>query len=143
MLGAKAANEIAKGLGINVHSLSPTPELKFDNNKEVNNVVGFNDKTVLHMPGQKQRTQDRQHLQYGFDLGIDMVNENHGYAFSLTNYNALDTQNQRKFLKVAAQHVSQQITKTESVLSCVCTLHRGIEPREYCRETERTTKSRK
>jgi len=143
LLGAKAVNEVAKRMGINIHLLAPTPELKFDNNKEINNVVGFNDKNVLYMPGQKVRSQDRQHLQYGIDLGIDMVSENNGYAFSLSNYNALDAQNQRKFLKVAASHIAQQITKTESVHECVCTLYHGLIPREYCRETERNTKTRK
>lgn len=54
-------------MGINIHLLAPTPELKFDNNKEINNVVGFNDKSVLYMPGQKVRSQDRQHLHYGID----------------------------------------------------------------------------
>lgn len=143
MLGAKAVNEIAKRMGINIHLLAPTPELKFDNNKEINNVVGFNDKSILYMPGQKVHSRDRQHLQYGIDLGIDMVSENHGYAFSLSNYNTLDAQNQRKFLKVAASNIAQQITKTESVHECVCTLYHGLIPREYCRETERNTKSRK
>lgn len=130
-------------MGINLHILAPTPELKFDNNKEISKVVGFNDKSVLYMPGEKERSQDRQHLQYGIDLGIDMVSENHGYAFSLDNYNALDAQNQRRFLKVAATNIAQQITKTESVQECVCTLHRGLDTREYCRETERNTKNRK
>lgn len=143
MLGAKAVNEIAKRMGINIHLLAPTPELKFDNNKEINNVVGFDDKSVLYSPGRKVSSEDRQHLQYGVDLGIDMVSENHGYAFSLTNYNALDTQNQRTFLKLAASQIAQQITKTESVHECVCTLHHGLIPREYCRETERNPKSRK
>lgn len=72
-----------------------------------------------------------------------MVSENHGYAFSLSNYQALDAQNQRKFVKVAASHIAQQITKTESVHECVCTLYHGLIPREYCRETERNTKTRK
>lgn len=143
MLGAKTVNEIAKKLGINIHAVAPTPDLKFDNNKETNNVVGFNDKTVLYLPGHKARSQDREHLQYGLDLGIDMVSDNHGYAFSLTNYLGLDAANQRNFLKVAAQHVAQQITKTESVHDCVCALHRGLFAREYCTETSKTTKSRK
>lgn len=143
MLGAKAVNEIAKGMGITLHSLSPTPELKFNNEKEVNNVVGFSEKQVLYLPGTKARSSDRQHLQYGLDLGIDMVSENHGYAFSLTNYNALDAQNQKAFLKVAAQHVAQQITKTESVHECLCILNHGLFPREYCRETDRNIKTRK
>lgn len=140
MLGAKAINEIAKGMGINIHLLSPTPELKFDNSKEVNSIVGFSDKTVLYLPGQKGRSQDRQHLQYGLDLGIDMIGENHGYAFSLTNYQALDASNQRKFLKVAASNVAQEFTKTQSVHECVCTLHHGLFAREVCRETEKVTK---
>lgn len=143
LLGAKAVNEVSKSFGINVHALAPTPELKFDNNKEINNVVGFNDKTVLYLPGHKSRSTDRQHLKYGYDLGVDMVSENHGYAFSLTNYNALDAANQRNFLKVAAQHVAQQITKTESVHDCVCSLHEGLFAREVCRETDKTTKTRK
>lgn len=143
LLGAKAVNEISKSMGINVHMLAPTPELKFDNNKEINNVVGFNDKNVLYLPGHKARGHDRQHLQYGLDLGIDMVSDNNGYAFSLTNYNALDTANQRNFLKVAAQHVAQQITKTESVHECICSVHHGLFAREVCRETNKSTKSRK
>lgn len=120
-------------MGINIHLLGPTPDLKFDNNKEVNNVVGFNDKNVLYMPGQKARSQDREHLQYGLDLGIDMIGENHGYAFSLSNYNALNAPEQRKFLKVAAQYVTQQITKEDSVHHCICTLHRGLFAREVCK----------
>ncbi|XP_031633758.1 apolipophorins-like [Contarinia nasturtii] len=143
LLGAKAVNEIAKGMGINLHLLAPTPELKFDNNKEVNNIVGFSDKQVLYLPGQKKHSADRQHLQYGLDLGIDMVSENHGYAFSLTNYNALDAPNQKSFVKIAAQHIAQQITKTESVHECVCILNHGLFPREYCRETDRNIKNRK
>lgn len=130
-------------MGINLHMVAPTPELKFDNNKEVNNVVGFNDKNVLYMPGQKSRSQDRQNLQYGLDLGVDMVSKNHGYSFSLTNYNALDTQNQRKFVKVAASNIAQQFTKSESVLECICTLYYGFEPHETCHETNRTPKNRK
>lgn len=143
MLGAKAVNGIAKKMGINLHMLAPLPELKFDNNKEVNNVVGFSDKSVLYMPGQKSRSQDRQHLQYGLDLGADMVNESNGYAFSLTNYQALDAPNQRKFLKVAASNIAQQFTKSESVLECICTLHYGIQAHESCHETDRTVKNRK
>lgn len=144
LLGAKAVNEIAKGMGINIHLLGPTPELKFENNKEAtNNVVGFNDKSVLYMPGQKARSQNREHLQYGLDLGIDMVSDNHGYAFSLTNYEALAPPDQRKFLKVAASNIAQLITKTESVHECVCTLYHGLFAREVCRETDKTTKSRK
>lgn len=130
-------------MGINLHLLGPTPELKFDDKKEANNVVGFSDKTVLYMPGQKAHSKDRETLQYGLDLGIDMVSENQGYAFSLTNYNALNPQDQRKFLKVAAQNIAQPIIKTESVHECVCTLFGGLFPREVCRETERTTKTRK
>jgi len=143
-LGAKAVNEISKTKGINVHLLAPTPNLKFDNNKEINNVVGFNDKNVLYLPGQKARGHDRQHLQYGHDLGIDMVSDNHGYAFSLTNYNALDAANQRNFMKVAAQHVATQITKTESVHECLCVPRYGLFAHEECIETEnKSTKSRK
>lgn len=124
-------------MGINIHLLGPTPELKFDNNKEVNQLVGFNDKSVLYMPGQKVSSQDREHLQYGLDLGIDMIGENQGYAFSLTNYNALNAPEQRKFLKVAAQSIAQQITKEDKVHDCVCTLHRGLFAREYCQATDR------
>lgn len=65
MLGAKAVNEIAKGVGVTVHMIAPTPDLKFDNNKDHKDVVGFNDKSVLYMPGHKGRSQDRQHLEYG------------------------------------------------------------------------------
>lgn len=130
-------NELAKKMGINIHLLGPTPALKFDDNKEVNNVVGFNDKSVLYMPGQKARSQDREHLQYGLDLGIDMIGENKGYAFSLTNYlYALNAPEQRKFLKVAAQYITQQITKEESVHDCVCTLFAGLFPREVCRTAD-------
>lgn len=125
-------------MGINIHLLGPTPELKFDNNKEVNSLVGFNDKNVLYMPGQRVSNQDREHLQYGLDLGIDMISENQGYAFSLTNYNALNAPEQRKFLKVAAQSIAQQITKEDSVHECVCTLHYGLFAREYCQATDRT-----
>lgn len=124
--------------------IAPTVELKFDNNRDVKSVVGFNDKNVLYLPGQKARGQDRQHLEYGSDLGIDMVqSNNHGYSFSLTNYNALDAQNQRKFLKVAASAIATQITKTESVNECACLLYKGLFPREFCRETDKITKSRK
>lgn len=130
-------------MGINIHLIGPTPDLKFDNNHEINQVVGFNDKNVLYMPGVKARSTDREHLQYGFDLGTDMVLENHGYSFSLTNYNALPQPDQRKFLKVAAQNIAQQITKTESVHECVCTLHQGLYPREICKESDKVTKSRK
>lgn len=143
MLGAKAVNEVAKRMGINIHLVGPTPDLKFDNNHEVNQVVGFNDNSVLYMPGVKTRSKDREHLQYGYDLGIDMVGDNHGYAFSLTNYNALPPPDQRKFLKVAAQNIAQQITKTESAQECVCTLYRGLFAREVCRETDKVIKTRK
>lgn len=143
LLGAKAANEIAKGLGISIHLLAPTPELKFDNQKDSKNVVGFNEKNVLYMPGQKSRGQDRQHLQYGLDLGVDMVQNGNGYSFSLTNYNGLDAQNQRKFLKVAASSIASQITKTESTNDCVCVLYEGLYPREACRESNKTTKNQK
>lgn len=135
-MGAKAVNEIAKSMGINIHLLGPMPDLNFDNNKEINNVVGFNDKSVLYMPGQRVNKQDREHLQYGLDLGIDMIGENHGYAFSLNNYNALSAPEQRKFLKVAAQTITQQITKEDSVHDCVCTLYRGLFAREVCRASD-------
>lgn len=130
-------------MGINIHLVGPTPDLKFDNNHEVKQIVGFNDKSVLYMAGVKARADDREHLQYGYDLGIDMVSDNHGYAFSLTNYNALTAPDQRKFLKVAAQNIAQQITKTESAQACVCTLHQGLFAREWCRETDKVTKTRK
>lgn len=134
LLGSKAVMHLAKLTGTSINLLSPTPSLKFDNNQEVNNVVGFNDKSVIYMPGVKARSHDRQHLQYENDLGMDVVSESKGYSFSLTTYNALDAQNQRAFLKVAAQHLAGQLTKTESVHECVCTVHHGIYPREYCRE---------
>lgn len=143
-LGARAANELAKSLGINIHLLAPTPELKFDNQRDVKTVVGFNDKDVLYMPGQKARGQDRQHLEYGQDLGIDMVQAgNHGYAFSLTNYNGLDAPNQKKFMKVAASAIAKQMMSTESVNECICVLYKGLFPREMCHETNKISKSRK
>lgn len=123
-------------MGINIHLFGPTPELKFDNNKEISSVVGFSDKNVLYMPGQKVNKQDREHLQYGLDLGIDMIGENHGYTFSLSNYNALTAPEQRKFLKVAAQTITQQITKEDSVHDCVCSLYHGLFAREVCRATD-------
>lgn len=143
-LGARAANELAKSLGIDIHLLAPAPELKFDNQRDAKTIVGFNDKTVLLMPGQKARSQDRQHLDYGQDLGIDMVQSNsRGYAFSLTNYNSLDAANQKKFLKTAASAIATQITKTESVNECICLLYKGLFAREFCRDTDKITKSRK
>lgn len=129
-------NEITRRMGINIHLLGPTPQLKFNNTKEINSVIGFNDKSVLHLPGHKANEQTREHLQYGQDLGIDLVSENHGYAFSLSNYNALNAADQRKFLKVAAQTITQQITKEKSVHDCVCTLYHGLFAREVCRATE-------
>lgn len=143
MIGAKALSDIAKKTGININLLAPIEDLKFDNNKEVNNVVGFSDKSVLYMPGQKARSGDRQHLVYGRDLGIDLVGDNKGYAFSLTNYYGLDAAGQKKFVKVAASHIAQDIIKTESVRDCYCALHHGLFPREICYESDRNIKSRK
>lgn len=124
--------------------VAPTPELKFDNQKDEKNVVGFNDKSVLYMPGHKGRSTDRQHLQYGTDLGIDVVqSSNHGYSFSLTNYLAQNPENQRKFVKAAAQAIGSQVTKTESTADCACVLKYGLFAQELCFETEKHGKIRK
>lgn len=120
--------------------LAPIPELKYDN-RDSKNIVGFNDKAVLLMTGQKSRAEDRQHINYGDDLGVDLVQSGYGYTFSLTNYDALDQQNQKQFLRVAASAIASQMTKVESESQCVCVLHQGLVPREICRESKKAPKS--
>lgn len=134
-------NEIAKTLGVTIHMLAPMPELKLDE-RDSKNIIGFNDKSVLFMPGQKPRPGgDRQHINYGDDMGVDLVQSGNGYTFSLTNYDALDQPNQKHFLKVAASSIANQMTKVESESECVCVLHQGLVPREICRESKKVPKS--
>lgn len=121
--------------------LAPIPTLKLDK-RDSKNVIGFNDKSVVFMSGQKPRPGgDRLNISYVDDLGVDLVQSGNGYTFSLTNYDLLDQPNQKHFLKIAASSIASQMTKVERESECVCVLHQGLVPREICRESKRVPKS--
>lgn len=142
-MGARLTNEIAKKLGVDIHLIAPQPNLVFDNQKDVKNVVGFNDKSVVYMPGQKARAEDRQHLQYGLDLGVDMVQNGGGYAFNLERFLNVDEANQQKFVKTVATNIGNQIKQYNSGMICACSLFKGLYPQVNCLETNKVNKSRK
>lgn len=141
--GARLTNELAKKLGVDIHLLAPQPNLVFDNQKDAKTVVGFSDKAVVYMPGTKARSEDRQHLQYGLDLGIDMVQTGGGYAFNMDRYLHADEANQQKFVKTVSQTIAGQITQYSSAMNCMCSLTKGFYPRVTCFETNKISKSRK
>lgn len=143
LLGARLTNELSKKLGVDIHLIAPQPNLAFDNQRDVQNVVGFNDKSVVYMPGQKARDEDRQHLQYGLDLGIDMVQNGGGYAFNLNKYLSANDADQHSFVKSVSSTISSQIKKYNSQMSCLCSLHEGIYPKVTCFENDKISKSRK
>lgn len=143
MWGAGLTNKLANKLGVDIHLIAPQPNLVFDNQKDAKTVVGFSDKTVVYTPGTKARSEDRQHLQYGLDLGIDMVQTGGGYAFNLDRYSHADEANQQKFAKTVSQTIAGQITKYNSAMNCMCSLHESFYPRVTCFENNKISKSRK
>lgn len=143
LLGARLTNELAKKLGVDIHLIAPQPNLAFDNQKDIHTVVGFSDKSVVYMPGHKARDEDRQHLQYGLDLGVDMVQNGGGYAFNLDKFVSAPDADQQAFVKAAATTIADQLKQYNSQMSCLCSLREGIYPQVSCFENGRLNKSRK
>lgn len=123
-------------MGVTIHLLGPIAELKFDNQKDASQVVGFNSKSVVQISDTDKRgsTELRPHLSYGSDLGIDLVqNTDRGYAFSLTNYNNLKSPAEKKqFLDAASSALAAKIGRTLTHGECICTLHNGLYAKEAC-----------
>lgn len=138
IIGASIANGAAVAGGIAVHAITPTANLTYDNDKDVKQVVGFNAKHVLQLNEAKKRTnfgstELRTHLNYGSDLGIDVIQSaKTGYVFSLTNYNALSDKDKKQFVSVAANALADQIARTEITNECVCYLYKGLYAQEVC-----------
>lgn len=138
-IGAALANGLAVTGGVGVHAFTPTVNLTFNNQKDPKQVIGFNTNHVLQLTDAKKRsnfgsTELRSHLDYGQDLGIDIVQgSSNGYVFSLTNYNALPSDKEKKqFISVAANALADQIARTEISNECVCYLDHGLFAKELC-----------
>lgn len=78
-------------------------------------------------------TELRSQLSYETDLGIELVQQGDGYVFNLDNYQPLKSPNEKKqFIKVIANTLADQISRTEISSDCVCQLKAGLFAEEKC-----------
>jgi len=92
--GGTLLNTLTKMKGIAVHMVGPVENLKI-NNENNNKVIGFNTDSVLLFGKNKGKTTEmREKLTYEPNLGVDLVQANNGYVFTLNNFN--ETKEKRK-----------------------------------------------
>ncbi len=151
-------NTMTKFNGIAVHMVGPVESLKINNEKN-NKVVGelsdniiicktkdlkiiehlfsegFNsDSVVLFGKNKAKATEMREKLTYDSDLGVDLVQSNNGYVFTLTNFN--ETKDKKQFIQQMTAAIADDLARTEYKLDCECELRYGLFAYEKCHQVE-------
>lgn len=88
--------------------------------------------------GKKTKTTElREKLTYDADLGVDLVQANNGYAFTLTNFN--ETKDKKAFIQQMTAAIADDLARTEYKLDCECGLRYGLFAYEKCHQVESRT----
>lgn len=96
---------------------------------------GFNSDSVLLFGKNKAKTTEmREKLTYDSDLGVDLVQANNGYAFTLTNFN--ETKEKKAFIQQMTAAIADDLARTEYKLDCECELRYGLFAYEKCHQVE-------
>lgn len=105
------------------------------NNRINFQLPGFSSDSVIQFGKNKGKTADiRQKLTYDADLGIDLVQSNNGYAFTLTNFN--ETKDKKAFIQQMTAAIADDLARTEYTLNCECQLRYGLFAYEKCHQVE-------
>ncbi|KAG4078631.1 hypothetical protein HA402_015221 [Bradysia odoriphaga] len=131
--GGTLMNTLAKVHGIAVHMVGPLESLKINNEKN-NKVIGFNPDSVLLFGKKGKTTELREKLTYDADLGVDLVQANNGYSFTLTNFN--ETKDKKAFIQHMTAAIADDLARTEYTLNCECELRHGLFAYEKCHQVE-------
>ncbi|KAJ6644415.1 Apolipophorin [Pseudolycoriella hygida] len=134
-LGGALMNTLTKRNGIAVHMIGPIEDLKLNNEKN-GKLVGFNSDSVLIL-GRSKATDQRSKLSYTSDLGVDLVQANKGYVFSLKNFN--ETKEKKAFIQQMTGAVADDLARTEYKFECECELRFGLFAHEKCHQIESKT----
>lgn len=76
----------------------------------------------------------REKLTYDSDLGVDLVQANNGYVFTLTNFN--ETKDKKAFIQQMTAAIADDLARTEYKLDCECKLQYGLFAHEECHQIE-------
>lgn len=76
----------------------------------------------------------RQKLSYESDLGVDLVQANSGYVFTLTNFN--ETKDKKAFIQQMTSAIADDMARSEYKMDCECKLRYGLFPHEECHQVE-------
>lgn len=98
-------------------------------------LLGFNADSVLLFGKNKGKTTElREKLTYDADLGVDLVQANNGYVFTLTNFN--ETKDKKAFIQQMTAAIADDMARTEYKMECECELRDGLFAYENCHQVE-------
>ncbi|XP_028026671.1 apolipophorins isoform X1 [Bombyx mandarina] len=137
---------IFKNMAVTTSLITATPDLKIGGGKNLNQVVGFSEHSVVLL-GEKKQTKDsetlRGTLQKTDDSCVNFVEGTGGYVFSSTNFEKLNAPQQKQFIQTAANTITHKLLSEQLSQLCTCTYVDPFRVRSVCVNKDKKDASRR
>lgn len=115
--------------GASLHMLAPVKDLAVDG-VPPEKLVGFNSRIIATTEGRDVKK--RQKLKFSNDMGIDFVLQNNGWVFATQNFEAIPSEDQKKFVNQVTSSIADTLFKTDIVSECKCVASYGLHAEHVC-----------